>query len=119
MRVLDYPGLLAQPDARLGSALHRRIVSGFGQHEVLDARQLVHDLAIVIHQLDAVFEMASHRPILRVEQRGNGSLRAITPLVQAHEPETVQVRLRIKGTTIVRVHDDAAEKRNPKWEAYN
>ena len=62
MRVLDYPGLLAQPDARLGSALHRRIVSGFGQHEVLDARQLVHDLAIVIHQLDAVLEVATqHR----------------------------------------------------------
>ena len=46
-----------------------------------------------------------------VGQRGNGSLRAITPLLQAHEPETVQVRLRIKGITIIRVHDDAAEKR--------
>jgi hypothetical protein len=39
------------------------VISGLGQHEVLNARQLVHDLSIVIHQLDAVFEMASHKPI--------------------------------------------------------
>jgi hypothetical protein len=28
-----------------------------------------------------------------------------------HEPETVQVRLRIKGTTIIEVNDDVADKR--------
>ena len=41
--VLNYPGLLTQPDARLGPAFHRRIESGLGQHEVLDARQVVGD----------------------------------------------------------------------------
>jgi hypothetical protein len=58
---LNYPGLLTQPDARLRPTSYRRIISGLGQHEVLNARQLVHDLSIVIHQLDAVFEMAAQR----------------------------------------------------------
>ena len=59
--VLNYPGLLTQPDARLRPTSHRRVVSGLGQHEVLNARQLVHDLSIVIHQLDTVFEMAAQQ----------------------------------------------------------
>jgi hypothetical protein len=58
--ILNYPGLLTQPDARLRPTSHRRVVGGLRQHEVLDARQLVHDLSIVIHQLDAVFEMAAN-----------------------------------------------------------
>ena len=36
-----------------------------------------------------------------------------------HEPKISSRRLRTKGTTIIRVCDDAAEKRNPKWEAHS
>jgi hypothetical protein len=67
--IRDYAGRLAQPDALLRPAFHRRVVSRPGEQEVLNTRQVVSDLTV--HSLHAVFEMVAHDP---PEQRENMSL---------------------------------------------
>jgi hypothetical protein len=71
---------LAQPDAFLWPAFHRRFVGGLGQREVLDSRQLVGDLAIAVNKLNACLKKVRTKK-RSLEQSENRTVLARTVLV--------------------------------------